>query len=263
MNAGDVRKTKAAPKERKYPAKTLKILFGFCGNRCAMPKCTNQIIADATAFSDEAVIGHIAHIYASSDNGPRGKPGLTKTERDAPDNLLLLCPTHHAIVDKQHDSYPASMLIDWKEGRERHYREGIKDRINDLGFKELEFAAKSLLAAAATENSDYRNIHPTDKIAKNRLGIASEMLLRMGAAKSSECEMVIMKASQLQPDFADRLRLGFVAQYNAMRAEGLVGDALFMALYAWAADVNGDKAREAAGLCILSHLFIVCDVFEK
>lgn len=250
-------------KMRKYSDKTLKILFGFCGNRCAEPTCTNLIIADATPYSVEAVIGQIAHIYASSDQGPRGKAGLTKAERDAPDNLVLLCPTHHVVVDKQHETYPAALLIDWKEKRERPYREGIKDRINDLGFKELEFAATSLLAADAPDSSDYGNIPPADKIAKNGLGSTSATLLRMGAAKSRECETVITKASQLQPEFADRLRLGFVTQYNLLRSKGLAGDDLFMAMYIWASGVNGGKVREAAGLCLLSHLFIVCDVFEK
>ena len=30
------------------------------------------------------------------------KKGLTAKERNSPDNLILLCPTHHTIVDEQH-----------------------------------------------------------------------------------------------------------------------------------------------------------------
>lgn len=251
-----------APK-RKYSEKTLKILFAFCGNRCAEPTCTNSIVKDADNYSPEIVVGHIAHIYAFADKGPRGKPGLTSKERNAPDNLILLCPTHHVIVDGQYATYPAALLLDWKEKRERPYREGIQIRINEIGFAELEFTARGLLADASPPSNDFGNIPPAEKIAKNGLGAASANLLRMGAAKSREVEMLITKASQLQPDFADRLRLGFVSQYNAPCAKSLRGDDLFMAMYDWAAGTSGDRARDAAGLCILSHLFVVCDVFDK
>src|SRR5258708_5106404 len=87
---------------RSYSDKTLKVLFGFCGNRCAEPSCTNPIIKSGTEFSGDLVVGQIAHIYALADNGPRGKPGLTARERNGPDNLILLCPTHHVVVDGQH-----------------------------------------------------------------------------------------------------------------------------------------------------------------
>jgi hypothetical protein len=253
---------KGSPK-RSYSDKTLKVLFAFCGNRCSEPGCTNPIVKDATKYSPELVVGQIAHIYAFADNGPRGRTGLTEAKRNAPDNLILLCPTHHVVVDGQHATYPATLLLEWKEKRERPYRKGVQDRINEIGFKELEFAAESLLASVGDASNDLGNIRPAEKIAKNGLGKASETLLLMGSAKSRECEALITKASQLQPQFADRLRVGFVSQYNSLSAAGLRGDDLFMEMYDWAAGVSGDRAREAAGLCILSHLFIVCDVFEK
>ena len=44
---------------------------------------------------------------------------------------------------------------------------------------------------------------------------------------------------------------------------GLSGDDLFYEMYEWAAGGGENLGRQAAGLCILSHLFILCDVFEK
>jgi hypothetical protein len=99
-------KTKAS--SRSYSERTLKILFAFCGNHCAFPTCNQPIIQNATVFSADLVVGQISHIYAHSDNGPRGKPGMTDHERREADNLLLLCPTHHVIVDGQHDTYSAN-----------------------------------------------------------------------------------------------------------------------------------------------------------
>src|ERR1700731_3122519 len=76
---------------RRYSEKTVKVLFGSSGNQCAHPLCTNPIIAPETDQSDSAVVAYICHIYAAADNGPRGKPDLTEDERNAPDNLILLC----------------------------------------------------------------------------------------------------------------------------------------------------------------------------
>lgn len=107
---------------RQYSAKTIKLLFGSCGNECAEPTCTNRIIAEGTPRSDAAVIGQICHIYAAADNGPRGKPNLTEKERNAPANLVLLCGHHHPLVDKQWETYPATMLIAWKKAHEAKFQ---------------------------------------------------------------------------------------------------------------------------------------------
>ena len=104
--------------KRKYSQKTLKILFGLSGNQCAHPECTNPLIEPATEKSNDLVITQICHIYAISAAGPRGKIGLTEQELNSLENLILLCPNHHTVVDGQHESYPADMLREWKRRHE-------------------------------------------------------------------------------------------------------------------------------------------------
>lgn len=111
----------AKPK-RHYTQKTLKILFTLSGNQCAHPECANNITEQATEHSPELVTGQISHIYAIRKKGPRGKPGLTQKELNSPENLILLCPTCHAIVDGQYESYPAEMLKSWKHDHEDKMR---------------------------------------------------------------------------------------------------------------------------------------------
>ena len=89
------------------------------------------------------------------------------------------------------------------------------------------------------------------------------MLLQMGAAKSFEVEQLLMKATQLNPQFPDKLREGFLVKYISLHESGLRSDDLFLAMYDWAGGSSKKKDREAAGLCILSHLFIICVIFEK
>ena len=103
---------------RQYSPKTLKVLFALSGNQCAHPQCTNLVIESATEQSDDLVSAQICHIYAINTRGPRGNPGLTKEELNSPGNLLLLCPTHHTLVDGQHESYPVEVLRDWKRNHQ-------------------------------------------------------------------------------------------------------------------------------------------------
>lgn len=249
--------------KRVYSPTTLKILFALSRNQCAYPGCPNFIIEGATDKSAAAVIGQIAHIYALSEDGPRGKAGLTQKELNSPDNLLLLCPTHHTVVDKQYETYPAVMLIKWKADHERAFKKAVGATVGGLGFAELEVAAKALMSATLPSGqSDLKQIPPDEKIQKNGLGETSRMLLTIGAAKSAEMEHVLVGASQFDAGFPDRLRQGFVTKYDALYSEGLRGDDLFLALYEWSGNSVGTAPREA-GLCVLSHLFIICDVFEK
>ena len=104
--------------KRSYSTTTIKLLFGLCGNECAHPDCANPIIQLGSAQSDAAIVGQISHIYAASSMGPRGNPALTEKQRNAPENLILLCGHHHPIVDRQFESFPAELLRSWKKEHE-------------------------------------------------------------------------------------------------------------------------------------------------
>lgn len=90
---------------------TVKELWGASKNECAHPEC-NMKIADP---DEKGVIGEICHIRAQSERGPRYDPSLDEEEIDAASNLVLLCPTHHTIVDKNPENYTPEQLEEWKE----------------------------------------------------------------------------------------------------------------------------------------------------
>lgn len=46
-----------------------------------------------------AILGHVAHIVAQQDDGPRGDPTMDPKDRDRYENLVLLCTNHHQLVD--------------------------------------------------------------------------------------------------------------------------------------------------------------------
>lgn len=90
--------------------KTIKRLFAVSGNQCYFPNCSTPLIDKSSG----TVTGEICHIKGIKPESPRYDPNQSDEERHSFDNLLLMCPIHHKVIDDDPDSYTASRLIDIK-----------------------------------------------------------------------------------------------------------------------------------------------------
>lgn len=88
----------------------IKLLWGRAASRCAVPDCRLQLTQDSETSSNSITIGEQAHIVAKESNGPRGNSLLTSNERDSYANLILLCPSHHAAIDRNPGDFPVEKL---------------------------------------------------------------------------------------------------------------------------------------------------------
>lgn len=102
--------------------KTRKVLWSRSGNICAFPGCRQELTETVSSYSSEIVIGEEAHIVAIMPDGPRGLAMLQLTGLDSYENLILLCPTHHSIVDAQPQIYTVESLLDMKRAHEMRIR---------------------------------------------------------------------------------------------------------------------------------------------
>jgi hypothetical protein len=114
----------ATPNSRSdLPDPERKLLYADSGNECAFPKCGAVLVKPGNDTGQAVNIGQAAHIVASSRQGPRGGEPLLDGERDTrASNRILLCPTHHAEVDKQPLVYTVAVLRQMKEDHERRHR---------------------------------------------------------------------------------------------------------------------------------------------
>ncbi|WP_050767243.1 HNH endonuclease [Bacillus sp. NRRL B-14911] len=103
--------TNESTNEQPKPS-TVKRLFSVSGNQCAFPKCEIKLV------QGEKVVGKICHIKARSDGGPRHDPDQTNDERRGFDNLVLMCPMHHDVIDSDEDSYTVERLTEIKRRHE-------------------------------------------------------------------------------------------------------------------------------------------------
>ncbi len=102
---------------------TTKHLFARSANRCAFPDCDSPLVRD-----DGVVVGRICHIKASSEHGPRYDPSQDDNARHGYENLMLLCPAHHDVIDKGNASdYTVDRLVQIKQRHERNTVEAPPD----------------------------------------------------------------------------------------------------------------------------------------
>jgi len=101
-------------------AATIKRLFAVSGNRCAFPGCPLPLVDPESG----TVVGEICHVKAQRPNGPRYDPGQSDEARHGFDNLLLLCPAHHKVVDQHPETYTVEKLLGIKAQHEAQHAGG-------------------------------------------------------------------------------------------------------------------------------------------
>ena len=91
----------------------VKRLWGKSGDRCAI--CRGEL-TDSRWFG---TLGEMCHIVARSSDGPRGLSTLSAEDRDRYANLILLCPTDHTDIDKNHANWTVEVLRQKKDEHEK------------------------------------------------------------------------------------------------------------------------------------------------
>lgn len=235
-----------------------KLLWGKSGNRCAIQNCRREL---SEAGNPEAVIGEMAHIRGEAPSAARYDQNMTDEERDAYANRILLCPTHHTIIDKQVADYSVEILNQIKSDHEGWVRETLEKEMPHVTFAELEVITSFLTDNGLDEEDNLTIIPPREKIRKNNLSAGIERHIKLGMVQSKQVKEYIDK--NLDSDYGERLKKGFVSKYQELYQEGLRGDDLFDALRSYAAGGTSDFKRQAAGLAVLTYFFEACEVFER
>ncbi len=94
------------------------MLWAISGGRCQYRGC-NQILHTDILTKRNFNQSYIAHIVADSPGGPRGCPTRSVQLADDITNLMLLCDTHHRLIDRDNVSgNPEGLLLEMKAEHE-------------------------------------------------------------------------------------------------------------------------------------------------
>jgi hypothetical protein len=99
------------------PSKVVLKLWMRSGGRCQFRGC-NQVLWRDELTQREMNNAYIAHIVADRPDGPRGNSVLSPKLAKEFNNLMLLCPTHHKLVDSQPEDYSVDLLQAYKREHE-------------------------------------------------------------------------------------------------------------------------------------------------
>ena len=143
--------TKTEREERaKIRLATVKRLFARSLNRCAFPGCNSMIVDDES----DAMLGEMCHIEGIGKKALRHNKMLTKEERDAYSNLILLCSNHHKVID--HDkSYTVESLRKMKAEHEKTGRMEIDPK--DERFAKICIESMTARKTVSTSATTYTN----------------------------------------------------------------------------------------------------------
>ncbi|MDD3607202.1 MAG: HNH endonuclease [Candidatus Moranbacteria bacterium] len=240
--------------------KTKKILFAESGNRCAFPECRQVLVLNGEG-NEHSIVGEMAHIKGEKPTAARYDESMTQIERDAPENLVVLCNIHHKVIDDQEKNYPVEMLLEIKNNHRNWVLKNIQKEIPNISFAELEVLTKFLMENSSNE-SNFELINISEKIQKNELSSEVENLIKMGLSRANLVKEYIK--SSIDVNFGERLRDRFVEKYKELKSENnLSGDSLFYELFDFSCGGSSDFNIKAAGLVILVYFFEACDIFEK
>lgn len=124
MDKGEKRMLKAKSSNvKRGPAPSQLTLMELCarsGGRCQFRGCNKLLFRDGVTskvFNNT----NVAHIVASRPTGPRGDAKRSYLLSDKIENLMLMCPEHHHLIDHEAvDQYPEEILLAMKAEQERN-----------------------------------------------------------------------------------------------------------------------------------------------
>jgi predicted restriction endonuclease len=116
--------------------KSIKLLWSNSAGRCSFTGCNIRLTVEQAAEFAPYTLGEMAHIKGNKAGSNRYDVMQSNLERNSYENLILLCPNHHTLIDKSEneEKYTVECLHEMKEEHERN----ITNRLNIKKYDDLE-----------------------------------------------------------------------------------------------------------------------------
>jgi hypothetical protein len=143
------------------------MLFAASGGYCQNSGCSLELFVDHAGKRFH--IAEMAHVFAAKDQGPRARATLSEEERAAFENLILLCPVCHTIIDKAPEVYTDNVVLGWK----RAHAEKLRSLFGVTAFRSRG-DARSAIQGLLRENHQFKDYGPHIEDASNPESGAAE-----------------------------------------------------------------------------------------
>lgn len=129
--------------------KSIKLLWSNSAGRCSFTGCQERLAVEESAEYSPYTLGEMAHIKGNKPTSNRYDKKQSQIQRDGYENLILLCPTHHTLIDKKEneDRYSVEILHEMK----REHESFISKRLTSVKLDNVE-SLKDLISEYLAEN---------------------------------------------------------------------------------------------------------------
>lgn len=161
-------------KRKKISEPVKRKLWASSSGYCCNPSCHKELIP---IFENGTItsIDELAHIIAQKEKGARGKDELPLSQRDEFENLIVLCPSCHTIVDKNPQTFTVDVLKKWK----KDYENSIKNLMSSPVFHNREEARNALFPLLDENKAIFDMYGPYSENATNKQMDAEVMWYRL------------------------------------------------------------------------------------
>ena len=146
--------------------KSIKLLWSNAAGRCSFSSCNERLTVAQAAGYAPYTLGEMAHIKGNKSTSNRYDEKQSDEERDSYENLILLCPTHHTLIDKAENEayFTVEMLHEMKVKHEKK----VASRLDDVKIEDLEQLKNELSILLAENYQAWQEYGPSsDKAQKN------------------------------------------------------------------------------------------------
>jgi hypothetical protein len=115
--------------------KAIKLLWSNAAGRCSFTDCNERLTVEQAAHSAPHTLGEMAHIKGNKKGSNRYDETQTDEQRDSYENLILLCPNHHTLIDKPENEeiYTVYALVEMKISHEAKISKRLDtEKINSI-----------------------------------------------------------------------------------------------------------------------------------
>lgn len=158
--------------------KTKTKLFGKSALRCAI--CREVLVVDMENSDKFSITGEICHIIAQEPNGPRGDASVSEKYLDSYDNLIILCRTHHKVIDDNPTEYPIEPLKQIKTEHENWVENELKilapwnNNLSQLTY--INIPRLSILAALQGLSLDFPKLEERKRLVEYEYSLYSILI---------------------------------------------------------------------------------------
>ncbi len=177
---------------------TIKRLFAVSGNRCAFPKCQTKIV------QGDILTGEVCHIKGRRRGAPRYDPKQSPSARHLYQNLLLMCSTHHTLIDADAASFSVEVLRNMKTKHEGKLRGRIPE-LTERAARLLDRRAVSSVGqhggiTAGTVNITVHQAKQPNSAAHDRFDALRRRVLYVGLRNNLPVELHALRQFLVESD---------------------------------------------------------------